>query len=534
MDVKGDGSTLEERRRLGLLGLLPPAVRTLQQQSHLVMANLRMKEAEIEKYTFLRSMLASNPTLFYYTLINNVKEILPIVYTPIVGEACQKYSDVIFPHHGMFLPATEKGNFQQILRNWPHKDVRVIVVTDGQRILGLGDLGANGMGIPVGKLSLYTACAGVPPQQTLPVTLDVGTNTKSILENPNYIGLKQKRLQGKEFDEIVEEFVSAVQICFPKALIQWEDFGNENAFRVLDKYRDSVCSFNDDIQGTACVVLGGLLSASILTEKPLADHKFLFLGAGEAGVGIGDLIAYYLLHEKAFSSIEEARKRIYFVDSKGLVCQSRNNLAHHKQRYAHDLPSVTSFEEAVDIIKPTTIIGVSARPSTFTKSIITKMSQYNKRPIIFSLSNPTNKSECTAAEAYTHSNGRAIFASGSPFDQVEFKGKTFVPGQGNNAYVFPGIGMGAIVSEARTIPEDIFLVAAKALAAQVSREELERGLVYPPIERIREVSYRIAEEVAGFAFRTGIAGAKEPVDVVDLVKKHVYQPGYGGGLSSKL
>jgi malate dehydrogenase (oxaloacetate-decarboxylating)(NADP+) len=382
------------------------------------------------------------------------------------------------------------------------------------------------MGIPVGKLSLYTACAGVPPHQTLPITLDMGTNTKAILDNPNYIGLKQPRLQGKEFDEVMEEFVRAVQYCFPKALIQWEDFGNANAFRVLETYRETVCSFNDDIQGTACVVLGGLISAIGLTKKPLKDHTFLFLGAGEAGVGIGDLIAYYLVKEEGLPSLEEARRKIYFVDSKGLVCQSRVNLPHHKQRYAHDVPAVRTLEEAVDSLKPTALIGVSAQAATFTQSVIEKMNQINKQPIVFALSNPTHKAECTAEEAYKYSKGQAIFASGSPFDPVHFNGQTYVPGQGNNAYVFPGIGMGAIVSEARTIPDDIFLVAAKALASQVAEEELEQGLVYPPIESFRDVSFQIAEAVADYAFSTGIARRERPAHVGALVRTYFYRPAY--------
>ena len=529
MDQKGDAFSHEERKQLGYTGLLPPVVRTIKQQSDIIMQNLRRKSTQIEKYTFLRSILSSNPTLFYYTLIRNVKEIMPVIYTPTVGEACQKYSDEIFPHHGVFLPATEKGKFKKILRNWPYRDIRVIVVTDGERILGLGDLGANGMGIPVGKLSLYTACAGVPPQQTLPVTLDMGTNNKDFLKkDSNYIGLRQPRLEGKAFDDVVDEFVDAVKECFPKALIQWEDFGNGNAFRMLEKYRDNVCSFNDDIQGTACVVLGGLVSASHLTQKPLDQHRFLFLGAGEAGVGIGDLIAYYLVDEKACTSLEEARERIFFVDSKGLVCQSRKNLPHHKQRYAHNIAEkVTTFENAVETLRPTAIIGVSAQSGTFTKSIIEKMSDYNDRPIIFALSNPTNKSECTAQEAYTHSQGRAIFASGSPFDPVEYRGRTFIPGQGNNAYVFPGIGMGALVSEAKTIPEEIFLVAARALARTVSEEELESGLVYPPIESIRDVSLLIAEAVAGYVFEKGLGREKGGGNNVSgLVKKHFYNPDY--------
>lgn len=523
---KGDGFPATERVALGVEGLLPPAQRTLEQQMRVVLANLEQKASAIEKYIFLRHLLACNQVLFYYTLTHNIDLLMPIVYTPVVGEACIKYSDLIFPHTGVFLPHTEKDHFLRLLSNWPERDIRVIVVTDGERILGLGDLAANGMGIPVGKLSLYSACAGIHPRYTLPVTIDMGTNNDKLLNNPNYIGLKQRRIKGEAFDQVMEAFVKAATTLYPRVLIQWEDFGNTNAFRLLDKYRSSVCSFNDDIQGTACVALSGLITACRLAKRDFASQRFLFLGAGEAGVGIGDLIAYYLFKTGLFPSLQAARQVIFFVDSQGLVCRSRSDLAHHKLPYAHDIPFIATFAEAVNTLKPTAIIGVSTQPQTFTQPIIETMARLNERPVIFALSNPTSKSECTAEQAYTWSDGRAIFASGSPFDTVTYKDHVFHPGQGNNSYVFPGIGLGVIASEAATVSEDVFLTAAAALSAQVTDRHLAEGLVYPPLSDIRSVSFKIGVAVAEHAFKTGVARAATDLSPHDLVARYFFEPVY--------
>jgi malate dehydrogenase (oxaloacetate-decarboxylating)(NADP+) len=400
----------------------------------------------------------------------------------------------------------------------------MIVVTDGERILGLGDLGANGMGIPVGKLSLYTACAGIHPTQCLPVTLDVGTNNETLLKDPLYIGLPERRLRGAAYDELVEEFFTGVQEIFPKACIQLEDFGNTNAFRLLHRYRNRACTFDDDIQGTAGVTLAGLYAALRITCNKLTDQKFLFLGAGEAGIGIGDLIVTGLMREGM--SEAEAKLKCWFVDSKGLVVKSRTDLVEHKRPYAHDDVPVSDFLAAVESLAPTAIIGVSGMPRTFTKPVIEAMARLNRRPIIFALSNPTSKSECTAEEAYTCSAGRAIFASGSPFPPVTYDGKIFVPGQGNNAYIFPGVGLGVIASEAARVTDEMFFVAAKTLADLVTEDDHSQGRIYPSLKRIREVSAAIATDVANLAFQRGLTTISRPANLAAHVKAQMYEPTY--------
>ncbi|MDJ0830632.1 MAG: NAD-dependent malic enzyme, partial [Desulfobacterales bacterium] len=410
---KGMAFTNAERIALGIDGLLPPMVSTIEEQEVRVMDNYHQKSTNLAKYIFLMSLLDQNLTLFNRVLVNHLEEMMPIIYTPTVGEACQQYSFIFRRPQGVFLAAHEKGRFAELLRQWPGKDVRVIVVTDGERILGLGDLGTSGMGIPVGKLCLYAAGAGIPFHQCLPVMIDVGTNNAEFINDPYYIGLKQERIRGKAYDAIIEEFVMAVQEVFPKALIQFEDFGNLNAFRLLENYRNRVCTFNDDIQGTACVSLAGLSAAMRLTNRKLQDQTFLFLGAGEAGTGIGELIVSALAN--IGMSADNAHQRCWFVDSKGLVVQSRENLADHKIPFAHDHAPVPDFLSAVQALKPTVIIGVSGQAGKFDKQVLQTMAAINEQPIIFALSNPTIKAECTANEAYTWTEGRCLFSSGSPF-----------------------------------------------------------------------------------------------------------------------
>jgi len=404
------------------------------------------------------------------------------------------------------------------------KKVGIIVVTDGERILGLGDLGANGMGIPIGKLALYTACAGVHPSLCLPITIDVGTNNEELLNDPLYIGLLQTRLRGEVYDELIDEFIWAVQDVFPGALIQFEDFSNQNAFRLLRKYQDQVCTFNDDIQGTASVTLAGIYSAIRITGQKLTDQKILFQGAGEAGVGIANLIVSAL--EAEGMSHDEAKRKCWLVDSKGLVVKSRDNLQDHKLTYAHDHKRVSSLISAMETLKPTILIGVSGQPQTFTQPIVEAMGKINEQPVIFALSNPTSKAECTAEQAYSWTNGRAIFASGSPFDPVTLNGKTYVPGQGNNAYVFPGVGLGIIESGARHVTNEMFFAAAKALAKEVSEDDLAKGSVYPPLPQIRDVSAVIASVVAEVAYERGLATVERPDDLLDYMKSRQYQPDY--------
>ncbi len=522
---KGTAFTEEERDAFGLRGLLPPHVHTMEEQVMRIMENFRRKPTPLEQYIYITGLQVRNETLFYRVVLENLEEIMPIIYTPTVGEACQHYGHIFMRPRGLFVTANDRGRMTTVLRNWPHGDVRVIVVTDGERILGLGDLGADGMGIPVGKLSLYTACGGVPPSQCLPVTLDVGTDNEERLTDPLYIGLKQRRLRGEAYEEFVDEFILAAQEVFPQVLIQFEDFANHNAFWMLQKYRDRICTFDDDIQGTGAVALAGLYAAPRIAGGTIADQKVLFLGAGEAGIGIGDMIVA-ALRDSGLSE-DEARRRCWFFDSRGLVVASRTDLVEHKRPYAHEHAPADRFLDAIEALQPTAIIGVSGQPATFTQEILTAMARINQRPIVFALSNPTSKSECTAEQAYRWTQGRAVFASGSPFDPVTLGGRTFVSGQGNNAYIFPGVGMGVVVSGARLVTDEMFAEAARALADQVGEEDLELGRIYPPFSAIREVSANIAARVAEVAWRSGLAAGPAPDDLLAYVNSQTYQPVYG-------
>ena len=521
---KGTAFSDEERDALGLRGLLPSRVLTIEEQERRVLANFEKKPNDLERYVQLISLQDRNETLFYHVVMNHVEKMMPIIYTPTVGQACQEFGVLFRQARGLYISIKDRGRVAQVLKNWPQKDVRVIVVTDGERILGLGDLGAFGMSIPIGKLSLYTACAGVDPAQCMPVMLDVGTENDSLLHNPLYTGLCQGRVRGKEYDALVDEFVTAVHKTWPKALIQFEDFANINAFRLLEHYRGKVCTFNDDIQGTAAVTLAGLYSALRITGRTLRDQTILFLGAGEAGTGIGNLIASAMTDEGM--PPDEALRKCWFVDSRGLVVKSRQDLAEHKLRFAHDHPFCADFLSAIRTLKPTAIVGVSAMPKTFTQPVVEAMSELNKRPIIFALSNPTSKAECSAEEAYAWSKGQAIFASGSPFPPCVYEGKTFVPGQGNNAYIFPGVGLGIIACEARHVTDRMFAEAAKALAAQVQENDLAMGRVYPSLQHIQEVSAGIAVAVAECVFKEGLASIRKPRNLLKFIRSKMWAPQY--------
>jgi len=449
---------------------------------------------------------------------------MSLIYTPTVGLACQRYALIFRRPRGLFLSLRDRAHIKPNLQNWPHADVRMIVVTDGERILGLGDLGTNGMGIPVGKLSLYTACAGVAPEFCLPVMLDAGTNNTELLEGPHYLGLLQKRERGPAYDEFVDEFVQAVQEIFPRACIQFEDFGNANAFRLLRKYRDQVCTFNDDIQGTAGVALAGILSALRLTGGELGAQRILFQGAGEAGIGIGGLVVTAL---QAHGIAEaDARRQCWFVDSKGLVVAGRTDLSSHKLPFAHQHPGAATLLEAVESIKPTMLIGVSGMTGAFDEKLVRTMGKLNQRPVIFALSNPTSKAECTAEQAYTWTEGRAVFASGSPFPDFTLDGRIFKPGQGNNSYIFPGVGLGLVVSGARRVTDEMFFIAAKVLAGIVTEQDLAVGRVYPDLQRIREVSSAIAKAVAEVAFERGLTSMLRPENLDERVQALMYDPAY--------
>jgi malate dehydrogenase (oxaloacetate-decarboxylating)(NADP+) len=521
---KGTAFTETERRAYGLEGLLPPAVTTIELQvarRHAEIANL---ENDLQKYLVLSDLQARNETLFYAVLMSDPATYMPLVYTPTVGEACQKFAHIFREARGIYLPITAHGRVRDILQHWPDKDVRFIVVTDGERILGLGDLGAGGMGIPIGKLALCTACAGVPPQYCLPVVLDVGTNNQALLDDPLYFGLRQDRVRGEEYMEFVDEFVTAVQQLYPKCCIQWEDFANINAVPILERYRNEICTFNDDIQGTAGVALAGILASLGITRQKITDQRFLFLGAGSAGTGIAELISQAMAGTGM--DINEARRRNALFDINGLLVTSRKDLAEFQKPFAQDRTPISTFVEAVKALKPTGIIGVSAVPKLFNREVIETMAELNQRPIIFPYSNPTSRSECSAEEAYRWSDGRAIFASGSPFPPVDIGGRRFVPNQGNNVYIFPAMAMALFATEAKRVTDDMFLTAAHAIAEQVSEESLAAGLIYPPRERILNASLHVAERVATCIFDHGLARVTRPDDVGALIRARVHRPVY--------
>jgi malate dehydrogenase (oxaloacetate-decarboxylating)(NADP+) len=521
---KGTAFTEDEREKLKLRGLLPPRVHTMAEQELRVLGNIRAKPTDLERYLYLIALQDRNENLFYRVVMNHVEEMMPIIYTPTVGQACQEFQHIYRKPRGFYVSLHDKGNVKEILQNWPHKNARIIVVTDGERILGLGDLGADGMGIPIGKLSLYTACAGIPPTECLPIMLDVGTNNEKLLNDPLYNGIERRRARGSEYDELVDEFMQAAKEVFPGVLIQIEDFGNTNAFRLLEQYRHNTCLFDDDIQGTGAVAVAGIIASMRITGGNLADQKILFLGAGEAGIGIADVFVAALKEEGI--SEEDARRQCWFVDSRGLLCAGRDNIATHKEPYAHEHEYIDNLLDTVKALKPTALLGLSGQPQTFTKEVVEAMADFNERPIIFALSNPTSMAECTAEQAYTWSDGRAVFASGSPFDPVKYGDRTFVPGQGNNAYIFPGVGLGVIVSRSRTVTDEMFLRAAHSLANMVKISDLERGRVYPPLSDIRQVSAQIAADVAKMAYDNGFTDKPEPEDVLAEVQEYMYRPIY--------
>ena len=520
---KGTAFTEQERDTLGLRGLLPAHVLSMEAQAKRVMTNLRRLPNDLEKYVALNALHDRNEALFFRIVCDNIDEIQPLIYTPTVGLACQRFGHIFQRPRGLFIGANDHGRMPELLANWPYP-AKLIVVTDGERILGLGDLGANGMGIPVGKLSLYAACAGIHPKLCLPVMLDVGTNNETLLNDPYYVGLRQKRLSGAAYNEFVDEFVTAARAVFPGVLIQFEDFANHAAFYLLDKYRNKIPTFNDDIQGTASVALAGLFSALRVTGGKLSDQKILFLGAGEAATGIADLVVSAMVAEGATE--DEARLRVWLMDSRGLVVKNRSGLNEHKLRYAHEHALVDDFLTAIRALKPTSIIGVAAVGGTFTPDVLRAMAEINKRPIIFALSNPTSKAECSAEEAYRHTDGRALFACGSPYDPVKLNGKTFVPRQGNNSYIFPGVGLGVITSGARLVTDEMFMAAARTLAQLVSEEDIKQGSLYPALPRIREVSAQIAAAVADVAYKRGLAAGQPPDDLLAYVQTQMYDARY--------
>ncbi len=521
---KGTAFTEEERERLGLVGLLPDTVEDSATQLDRQRLQLEQKPTALEKYIYLSELQDRNERLYYQLLTSAPADYMPLVYTPTVGEACQKFGHIMRRPKGLYVSLRRRGRIKEVLRNWPVKDVRFIVVTDGERILGLGDLGVCGMGIPIGKLALYTACAGVPPHHTLPVMLDVGTNNESFLEDPLYPGLRTRRIEGQEYDDFLEEFVQAVQEVFPRCCIQFEDFTNKTAMPLLARYRDRVCCFNDDIQGTASVAVAGLFGANRILGKRLRDHSYLFFGAGSAAVGIADLVCQQMVREGL--SDAEAHARCRLVNSRGLVTSETTGLSEFQLPFAHPHAPLKDLADIVEAVRPSVLVGVSTIPHSFSRKVIEAMARINERPVIFPYSNPTSKSECTAQEAIEWSGGRAIFASGSPFPPLHHKGQLFVPGQGNNVYIYPAVGMAVFATEASRVTDEMFLKAAESLAAQVTEQDLAVNLIYPPMANIREASIEVAVHVAELIFDRGLARVPRPADVAAFVRAKVYEPAY--------
>ena len=531
---KGTAFSAREREELDLAGLLPPQISNMKQQLNRTYENFSSKTTNIEKFIYLTALQDRNEILYYRLLLEHIEEMMPVVYTPVVGEACQKFSHIYRRGRGVYISYNDQHNIARILKNVGIDNPSIIVVTDGERILGLGDQGAGGMGIPIGKLCLYTLCAGVSPYSTIPITLDVGTDNEERLNDPLYIGLRQKRVRGEAYQEFIDEFVKAVKKVFPLVCLQWEDFLKGNAIRQLNRFRDELCSFNDDIQGTAGVVLAGLYSALRITGKRMAEQRIVFAGAGASAQGISDLIVA-ALREDGLSE-QEAIERIWTVDSRGLCIKDRAGLDDFKLRFARSGSEISgyackdrsgiSLEETIDNVKPAVLIGTSGHTGMFTETIVRKMAEYNERPVIFPLSNPTSKSEARPADVLSWSEGRAIVATGSPFDPVERNGKRFRIGQANNALIFPGVGLGVTVSRARRVTDSMFLDAAKAMAEMVTQKDLNETAVYPDLNRIRECSHAVACATIRRAVEEGHAEEEILEGLEETVRRAMWIPEY--------
>ncbi len=521
---KSTGFTEAERQALGLTGLVPDVTESEDLQLRRVMQQLGHKNTDLERYIYLVNLLDHNETLFYRTIMSDPARFLPIVYDPTIGEACLKFGHIFRGPRGMYLSITRRGHVKEVLRNWPVKDVRFICVTDSGRILGLGDLGANGMGIPIGKLQLYTAAAGVPPEGLLPMYLDGGTNNEQYLNDPLYLGLRRTRPSTDDLYSFVDEFVEAVQEVFPKCCIHFEDWTGVDAIHLLERYRNKYSVYNDDVQGTAGITLAGMINAAKIKGTQLKDEKYLFLGAGSAGIGLANLLCSALVGQGM--TIEEARSRVTMFDVNGLLESTRTDLVDFQLPYAHKHAPTRDFVAAIQSIKPSTIIGVSTIGGAFTKRVVEAMTLINKRPVILALSNPTEHAECTPEQAYTWSKGRAIYAAGVQFPPVHLDGKTFLPGQANNFFIFPAIGMAIYVTEAKRVTDEMFVEAAAAVADQVPDELMKQGLIYPLQSNILEIEIKTAVRVARLIFDSGLARVKRPSDVEAFIRRHVYRPEY--------
>jgi malate dehydrogenase (oxaloacetate-decarboxylating)(NADP+) len=521
---KSTAFTEAEKRALGIVGLVPDVTETGDLQLSRVMMQLGHKSTDLDRYIYLVNLLDHDEVLFYRTVMSDPARFLPIVYDPTIGEACLKFGHIYRQARGMYLSMTRRGNVREILRNWSQKDVRFICVTDGGRILGLGDLGANGAGIPIGKLQLYTACAGVPPQYLLPMYLDAGTNNEQYLHDPLYLGMRKTRPPTAELYSFVDEFVEAVQEVFPKCCIHFEDWTGMDAVHLLQRYRDRYCVYNDDVQGTAGITLAGMINATKLKGTKLKDEKYLFLGAGSAGIGLANLLCSALVAQGV--PLKDAQSRVYMFDINGLLESTREDLVDFQKPYAHQHAPTNDFVAAIESIKPTTIIGVSTIGGAFTQKVVESMSRINERPVILALSNPTEHAECTAEQAYTWSKGKAIYAAGVQFPPVHYNGQTFLPGQANNFYIFPAVGMAIFATQAKRVTDEMFIEAGQAVADQVPPDLLRQGLLYPLQSNILEAEIQTAARVAKLVFDSGLARVERPADMVSFIRRHVYKPEY--------
>ena len=527
---KSTAFTEAEKQALGIVGLVPDVTETQELQLSRVMMQLGHKSTDLDRYIYLVNLLDHDEVLFYRTVMSDPARFLPIVYDPTIGEACLKFGHIYRQTRGMYLSITRRGKVKEVLKNWPQKDVRFICVTDGGRILGLGDLGANGAGIPIGKLQLYTACAGVPPQYLLPMYLDAGTNNEQYLQDPLYLGMRKTRPSTDELYSFVDEFVEAVQEVFPKCCIHFEDWTGVDAVHLLQRYRDKYCVYNDDVQGTAGITLAGMINASKLKGVELKDEKYLFLGAGSAGIGLADLLCSALVGQGM--KLKDAQSRVYMFDVNGLLESTRKDLVDFQKPYAHRHAPTRDFVAAIESIKPTTIIGVSTIGGAFTRQVVESMSRINDRPVILALSNPTEHAECTAEQAYTWSKGKAIYAAGVQFAPVHYNGQTFLPGQANNFYIFPAVGMAIFATQAKRVTDDMFIEAGQAVADQVAPELLKQGLLYPLQSNILETEIQTAARVAKLVFDSGLARVERPTDMVSFIRRLVYKPEYSGAATT--
>ena len=521
---KSTAFTEAERQALGLVGLVPDKTETEDLQLQRVLLQLSHKTSDMDRYIYLVNLLDHDETLFYRTLMSDPARFLPIVYDPTIGDACLKFGHIFRGPRGMYLSIKRRGHVKEVLRNWPQKDVRFICVTDGGRILGLGDLGANGMGIPIGKLQLYTAAAAVPPQILMPMYLDAGTNNEQYLADPLYLGLREHRPSKDDLFSFVDEFMEAVQEVFPKCCVHFEDWTGVDAFHLLERYRDKYCIYNDDVQGTAGITLAGMINATKLKGTQLKDEKYLFLGAGSAGIGLANLLCSALVDQGM--TLSDAQACVHMFDVNGLLEPSRTDLVDFQLPYAHPHAPTRDFVAAIESIKPTTIIGVSTIGGAFTQPVIEAMTRLNERPVILPLSNPTSCAECTPEQAYTWSGGKAIYAAGVPFAPVHINGKTYLSGQANNFYIFPAVAMAIYATQAKRVSDEMFIEAAKAVADQVTPELLAQGLLYPLQANILETEIKTAARVAKLVFDSGLATVERPADMEALIRQHVYTPTY--------